>query len=314
MPTTIGGVLLFIAFLTPGFVYYIQRRRFVELPSESALLETARLLGVSVFANLIALLVFTLVRELSPSNTPSPSRLMTFGWRYVDVHPALVFLWCTLLYLIAIGVAFLAAQLSHRIDLPWFAPDIVDESTWNVVLADRVPPGSSPYLTLELCDGSSVSGYLSWFSTALAENEDRELALYATSNDPIIVTEDGVQQKLSVNSVVLSARRIERLLVTYVTSAPAVSRPRWWNYRWKLVRRAIRQRNMDVQIVKVAPKSFTATVTKGTRDHVDTIQVATGRSATRAIRYAQRQWSHELRRPRRGRRIVRARLRHPFHR
>ena len=131
MPSTVGGILLFVVFLVPGFLYYVQRRRWVELKSESALVETARFVSVSVLTNLLSLGVFALVRWIAPAHTPDIRVMAHQGWKYVWARPGYILLWGLALLIISAAFAFLIALLSRtKINIRWLAPDIVQSSAW----------------------------------------------------------------------------------------------------------------------------------------------------------------------------------------
>ena len=215
MPSTVGGLLLFVVFLIPGFVYYIQRRRFVELKSESALIETARLVSVSVVTNLCAFGAFSLARYFLPNHTPNPEAMLRGGASYIDMRPGYLLLWAVALMAVSSVFAFYLARLSKAgINLKWFAPDIVNTSAWSRYLGDRntIPANTTPFVGLDLRDGTYVSGYVDWFSTELDEVPDRDLVLAA----PITLRKDGKDSELGWSRLVVSARDIQRMFVSYV--------------------------------------------------------------------------------------------------
>ena len=58
MPTTIGGLLLFVVLLTPGFVYLAIAETRLPRRQYTALRETGRIVSVSLLANGFVLSVF----------------------------------------------------------------------------------------------------------------------------------------------------------------------------------------------------------------------------------------------------------------
>ena len=60
MPTTLTGLLIFVALLTPGLLHYIQRRALSDQPQVSALVEAGTLAIISLVTNLIAVGIFGL--------------------------------------------------------------------------------------------------------------------------------------------------------------------------------------------------------------------------------------------------------------
>jgi hypothetical protein len=223
VPSTIGGLLLFVVFLIPGFVYYIQRRRWVELKSESSLIETARLLSVSLLTNLCAVGVFAFVRHLWPAHTPNPESLLTGGSSYIDEQPGYLLLWAMALMVLSSILAFLLALVSKsRINIKWLSPDIVQTSAWNRYLGDKesIPDNTTPYVGIDMQDGTYVSGFVDWLSTELDEVQDRDLVLAK----PITVQYAGGNRvQTTFPRLVVSARDIVRMFVTYLNYAEVVA-------------------------------------------------------------------------------------------
>jgi hypothetical protein len=216
VPETLGGLALFVVFLIPGFVYYIQRRKRVELKSESSLIETARLITVSMATNLVTVLLFVVVRHFLSKHTPNPQQLITLGWRYVQQRPGYLLLWGVVLMGVSTVLAFVLAQFD--VDIEWLAPDIVNTSAWNRYLGERgiTPVGTTPYVALALRDGTRVSGFVDWLSTDLDEVEDRDLVLAS----PIALFrggEDAAPIDPGYSRLVVSARDIQSMYIAYRT-------------------------------------------------------------------------------------------------
>src|ERR1700722_13224899 len=93
MPTTVGGLVIFAAFLTPGFLNYVQRRRRVPQRTLSPLVEVATFVSTSFATNLVAIGVFIGIRKLFPSHTPNIEYIVKSGSSYVDPNLGYIFLW-----------------------------------------------------------------------------------------------------------------------------------------------------------------------------------------------------------------------------
>jgi len=217
MPSTLGGLLIFVAFLTPGFIYYIQRRRWVQQPSESSLVETARLVSISVLTNAAALGIFAFVRWRLPAHTPNVELLSATGWAYVKGRPGYIFLWAFLIVAASSLLAFLLAILPKLgLSFKWLSPDIVDESSWYYSLSDNVPEKKRPYVGLDLRDNTYVAGFVDWFSTDIDEVADRDITLVAAVGWPLIFKRDEIKEELATERMVVSARDIVRMHVSYI--------------------------------------------------------------------------------------------------
>ena len=216
MPSTLGGLLIFVAFLTPGLIYFIQRRRFAQLPSQSNLVELARFISISLVTNITAIGLFTLIRHFLPTHTPNADLIVSHGWRYIRPRPGYVLLWGTLIVVVSSLLALALALLPRIISFKWLAPDIVDETSWYYALADRVPTNTRPYVGLDLRDDSYVSGYVDWFSTEIDEVGDRDITLVADNDAPLLLVRDGDREELTTARMVVSARDIIRMHVSYI--------------------------------------------------------------------------------------------------
>jgi hypothetical protein len=101
-----------------------------------------------------------------------------------------------------------------------FAPAIVDVSGWYHVFEEG-PPNAFVYVGCDLRDGSYVGGTLDWYSTAVEETADRDFVLAG----PITFRPPGEPEDplLGVSRIVISARDVARLYVSYIdgSTAPA---------------------------------------------------------------------------------------------
>lgn len=178
MPTTIGGLLIFGAFLVPGFLYYMQRRSRVPQRSLSPLVETAALTTVSMVTNVVALGLFGITRAVWPNHTPDIRRLFLEGSRYAAPRLGYLLIW---------GAAILIVSSTFALAFgmrPWplatlverFTPVIVDVSAWYHVF-DEGPPGAKVYVGCDLRDGSYIGGLLDWYSTEVHETADRDFVI-----------------------------------------------------------------------------------------------------------------------------------------
>jgi hypothetical protein len=213
VPSTAGGLIIFVAFLIPGFLYFIQRRRLVPQKSVSPLVETATFTTVSLATNLMTAGVFGVVRLPLPRHTPDLHMLIVDGIRYFAIRFGYLLIWGTgfifvsscLALLLALGPTFICR-------LPRFlTPDIVQASAWYQILNDEVPDGCATFVGCDLRDGSYVTGIVDWFNTEVDEVADRDIALAS----PITVMREGRPVVVEFPRMVISARDVLRLYVSY---------------------------------------------------------------------------------------------------
>jgi Family of unknown function (DUF6338) len=209
VPSTIDGLLLFLVFLVPGFLSYIQRRKRVDERRLSPLVELATFVTTSVVTTIVALGIFTLLRWVLPHHTPNSEQLFSGPHKYLLARPGYVVAWGLLLLAISSFLGFAIGRWGRA----WITPIIVDMSAWNLLFTEQVPPDAKVFLGCDLEDGTYVSGYLAWFNTDPDEGEDRALVL-AT---PITVRTGGTSAPSQFSRLILSAREIKRLHVSYLT-------------------------------------------------------------------------------------------------
>jgi hypothetical protein len=223
MPTTLGGLLVFVLLMVPGFVHYVQRRSRVPQRELSPLVETATVATVSIATTSLALVVFAMGRVWVPEHLPDVTRLIDEGSSYIAPRPGYVLGWSAAVVLLSSLFAFVLAARVGPVGrfASRFTPALVDVSAWYQVF-EGGPEDARVYLGCDLHDGSYMGGTLDWYSTEVKESAHRDLVLAApitfrATGDPDLVEVPGVSR------VILSAREMARLYVSYVDT-PVASR------------------------------------------------------------------------------------------
>ena len=103
------------------------------------------------------------------------------------------------------------AYLSRR-----FAPAIEHVSGWYHAFETSAPKDTVIYVGCELLDGSYTAGRLAWFNTEPEDAPDRDLILAPPFT--ALDTEGGELKLPEEGRVILSAREIRRMDVTYLES------------------------------------------------------------------------------------------------
>lgn len=225
MPTTLPGLLLFVALLLPGFTFVLTMRRNRPDRRSSVFEETASVGLVSVLALIVALGIFGLIRVAAPSLTPDVGRLVSDPGEYVETHYASVSLWVIGLLLVASALAWIAAiLLGERPAHPSGA-----SAWWRMFEEWRL--NRHVRVRCRLDDGSWVEGTIASFSNAADDSADRDLILI----EPISYTLPNETRAVphEAHAVCLSARRIVAVFVTYrgdevasaATSSESASQP-----------------------------------------------------------------------------------------
>lgn len=215
MPTSLLGLVLFVALLTPGFTYLAARDRLMAVRQLSALRETATVATVSIGADLSAFLVFAAVRGIWPDATPDVGRLVRDGGPYIEQH----YLSFGLTGIALLGGATAVAGIAgHAMGTRGSGDSRPIEwmSGWSK--AFTLEPDTYKVLHCELLDGTVISGSLLSFSPQLEETSDRSLVLTAplTIRSP----ESNELQPWPNGAVVLSAAQIKHVAVAYLDENP----------------------------------------------------------------------------------------------
>jgi hypothetical protein len=209
MPTTLGGLAIFIVFLTPGFLNYIQRKWRVPQRKLSPLVEVATFLSVSVFTNLFAIGLFAITRAFLPRHTPDVQQVLLQGTAYIFPRIGYIVAWSLGVLAVSCTVAVLIGSGVIPFDR-LITPVIIDNSAWYQVF-DSAPENAKIYVGCDLSDGSYVSGYLDYYNTDVDEVADRDLVLAA----PIEIKRDGKTETSGFQQMILSARSMIRLSVYF---------------------------------------------------------------------------------------------------
>jgi hypothetical protein len=227
VPTTLLGLLLFVALLAPGLAHTVRAQVNRPVVKPSPLREAARLALISLLSDLVALALFGAFRAWQPDRTPDAGRLVREPGPYFEAHYAYLIAWGTGLLALACAVALAGAALQTSRPARWLktAPGLrwalaaeggaAQEPAWWRLFAARP---ERIHVGCQLADGTWISGELSSFSAESDETENRELVLAGDLS--IRAAEDDDPVPYPASAIVVSARRIQYLAVTYITADP----------------------------------------------------------------------------------------------
>ncbi len=171
IPSTLAGLVLFMASLGPGYVYVRVAERRVPRAERTPLLEAAELLVIGALTTtVVSMLVLWGARELGLVDLGVARR---DGLGYLLLHPLRGFTTLTAIFFLSYLLAGLAALAVNRGRLPTQQPGTV----WSEVLG-RQKATTDAIATVELRDGRMLQGRVASYTLDLA-TEGRELALSA---------------------------------------------------------------------------------------------------------------------------------------
>jgi Family of unknown function (DUF6338) len=172
VPTTLVGLLLFVALLAPGFTYLlIAERGPLPVRGVSVLRETASVALASVLFNAAAVITVAVLRAVAPGLTPDTGRLVREGLPYLRTHYAAVAWWSAGTLCLACLLAFVGAtvlNVTHRLASfrrkpllrRLFPPSgVAHISAWWKLLRNE-EPRRRRRITCQLENGASVEGWL----------------------------------------------------------------------------------------------------------------------------------------------------------
>ncbi|CCH29477.1 DUF6338 family protein [Actinosynnema sp. NPDC047251] len=221
MPSTVGGLIIFVTLLVPGFVFQRRWSRDRPVAEETALHEVLTILFAGLMLDVAALVVLGGAWWALPGRAIDPGRLILDPAVYVAAHPVRVAGWAVVLLVIATAGGGVAAarrvQAAVRRSTRRSASDEPYASAWWQLFEEHV---SVPiHVGCFLTDGGYLGGRLHSYSRVGKESGDRELTLrdditYRSSGDT-----SSAQLLRNVGAVSVSARNIQFLTVTYLASA-----------------------------------------------------------------------------------------------
>lgn len=233
MPTTISSIFVFVAFLTPGFVYLTRTETRLPGRRYSPLRETATVLSASLVTNSIVLALFAVVRSMWPTITPDVGAVVRAPGTYLQEHYAHLALWSGLLLAAAVGIAAVLAvppgwsrEIASRIKV-WPGPiveafianrrsrsPIRPESGWVTAFSEH--QDRMVFLGLRLKDGTYLDGPLRYFSSQMEESGTRDIQLGRPVRIRTASAGEGDMKHWDVDAVIVSAAEIKTISVNYL--------------------------------------------------------------------------------------------------
>lgn len=208
MPSTLTGLLLFVALMLPGFAYLVGKERAGTERRTSVFRETISVLAAGVSADLIVVVVAAPVW----SSWIDFGRLATEPRAYWREDPLLLAGWLIGLLMVATLLGSLATWPKVRRLLPREYPHPSAVSSWWMIF-EQFDRNGCKYVGGELDNGSYIEGWLASFNTIADDIEDRDLVL----EEPIKFRPAGSTSTVPYGAHIacVSARRIVTVFVTY---------------------------------------------------------------------------------------------------
>lgn len=211
LPSTLLGLLLFLASVSPGYIYLrtYERRSFRD--ARTGLREVAEIVTVGALATTVASFVMLTVGQLTTAFLPLSGLLE--GSRYLREHPWQVIASAgSVLGLSLQGCALVGSKLGGRAGGPTARTTM--GTVWGSALRQPVGFGERrPFATIETTNDTHIDGFILSVSHAI-DPAQREIALRA----PIgLSLPGGVQQRLDAHIVIVPGTMIRTVSVRWMT-------------------------------------------------------------------------------------------------
>ena len=158
MPSTLFALILFLCFITPGFVFEILHERSRPARQYRALRETSIVVIASVAFTVPAAIIILLVRLAERPWFPDFSELASRPAQYSASHLPQVIGFVVELVVLAVGFAWIADRALRRRYPPHAV--IRNNPTWFEILDGQVRPDDTRAViaSAELKNGASIQG------------------------------------------------------------------------------------------------------------------------------------------------------------
>ncbi|WP_255396641.1 DUF6338 family protein [Mycobacterium sp. E3198] len=180
MPTTLFGFILFICFVTPGFIFLMRRERRHAPRNYSALRETSIIVISSVGFSLPAILALAQLQAWHFPGLPDLDQLAETPEKYALAHLTAVVLMVVSIVAFAVVLAMLCDCVIQLINRD---PLVTPNSVWTEVLTGKARRKKSKAvaLSIELKNGAAIEGAVKAHGV---KNDTNELEWIALRSHP----------------------------------------------------------------------------------------------------------------------------------
>ncbi|MFI7642298.1 DUF6338 family protein [Nonomuraea sp. NPDC049400] len=214
-PGSVAAVVIFLLIVTPGAAFELLWHRTRPRRDESAFIEVSRVLLTGVVFSGAAVVTLTLVQAIAPGAAADPVALLRDGAGYVRAQPAVVLR--SVLAVPLLGLLYGVA--AHALLSRAASRRVAHETGWHTAFSRLAGATSRAFLSVQLKDGTTVTGFVVGYSTD-ADPAKRDLLL----RRPISLRPPGkavaTQLERSWQILTVPGSEISTIAVAYVGSAP----------------------------------------------------------------------------------------------
>jgi Family of unknown function (DUF6338) len=221
IPSTVTGVLAFLASVGPGYVYVRIRETWRPQFERTPLREAAQMVVAGSLATLVGVVVAAnLADQWGFLNL---TQLVQHFRSYVAMNPEDIALALGIVVVVSYGLAALVGRFA-----PGRGGRVVPDSGWYAAFERMLPANHGIKATVELLDGRKISGIIQAFTAEQGPVDERELTL-VKSNDAAMSVESpggGPVATLAEDFVVLRGSDIRYVAASFVAAEPTPTRGR----------------------------------------------------------------------------------------
>jgi Family of unknown function (DUF6338) len=220
VPSTAATVVVFLLLVTPGIAFELLWQRTRPRRDESTFVEISRVLLAGVVFSGAAVATLVATGAVVSGAAVDLVALVRDGGGYVVRNPDL-----TIRTLAAVVIlALLFAVAAHDLLTPPSLRRIAQETAWHTAFGRMAGPAARAFLSVQLKDGTTVTGYSAGYSTE-PDPGRRDLLLAP----PLAIRPPGAAEAGQLAEpwqvIVLSGAEISTIAAAYVGSARPVARP-----------------------------------------------------------------------------------------
>ncbi|GAA4529634.1 DUF6338 family protein [Amycolatopsis samaneae] len=220
VPSTAAAVVVFLLMVTPGIAFELLWQTTRMRREESTFVEISRVLFTGVVFSVLAVVLVAVLAALVPGSAAALPDLVRDTGKYFSAHPVL-----TLVSLVAVTLLALCfAVAAHDVLTPDTERRIAQETVWYTAFNRLAAPGVRVFLSVQLKDGTTVTGYSAGYSTE-SDPAKRDLLLSA----PLAIRQPGAAAPDALDedwqTLVLNGAEIRTVAAAYVGSPLSESPP-----------------------------------------------------------------------------------------
>lgn len=209
IPSTLTGVLVFLASVGPGYLYVRVIEQWRPFRERTPFREAAEIVVSGALATTVAVVLSMNIGQ--QTGLLSIAALATDPGQYLARHPPRAGGVIAIVLALSYGIAYATARLS-----PGKGAKVYPDSAWYGAFERELPDEHAIVATVELRDGRRVVGLIRSFTAEPTPVDDRELTLCAPTGGAMLASAaGGLPQPIPDQFMLLRGSEISNVSFTY---------------------------------------------------------------------------------------------------